>query len=190
MIPMEPASLLMERRMLYGIKQRAENLAKQADRHMRIWTISAAAGTGGERIAADLAEAAGVPLLDFKALSSYAGDQLGDVPDLAHLEERVGGRLNAIGLSLAMIGSGSALAVSEVPVSANAPGTRPRGAGGGRALVLRDSSPRVRFLVCATTFRRSMYASTLRWNGASTPTNATTSWIAPPLSAPSSTTTT
>ena len=28
MIPMEPASLLMERRMLYGIKQRAENLAK------------------------------------------------------------------------------------------------------------------------------------------------------------------
>ena len=28
MIPMEPASLLMERRMLFGIKQRAENLAK------------------------------------------------------------------------------------------------------------------------------------------------------------------
>jgi len=28
MIPMEAASLLMERRMLYGIKQRAENLAK------------------------------------------------------------------------------------------------------------------------------------------------------------------
>jgi hypothetical protein len=28
MIPMEPASLLMERSMLYGIKQRAENLAK------------------------------------------------------------------------------------------------------------------------------------------------------------------
>jgi hypothetical protein len=83
---------------------------------MRIWTISAAAGTGGERIAADLAEAAGVPLLDFKALSSYAGDQLEDVPDLAHLEERVGGRLNAIGLSLAMIGSGSALAVSELEV--------------------------------------------------------------------------
>ena len=28
MLPMEPASLLMERRMLHGIKQRAENLAK------------------------------------------------------------------------------------------------------------------------------------------------------------------
>ncbi len=81
---------------------------------MRIWTISAAAGAGGERIAADLAEAAGVPLLDFKALSSLIPDQLGDVPDLAHLEERVGGRLNAIGLSLAMIGTGSALALSEL----------------------------------------------------------------------------
>jgi Cytidylate kinase-like family len=81
---------------------------------MRIWTISAAAGAGGERIAADLAEAAGVPLLDFKALSSLLPDELRDVPDLAHLEERVGGRLNAIGLSLAMIGTGSALALSEL----------------------------------------------------------------------------
>jgi hypothetical protein len=81
---------------------------------MRIWTISAAAGAGGERIAADLAAAAVVPLFDFKALSSLAPDRLGDVPDLAHLEERVGGRLNAIGLSLAMIGSGSAVAVSEL----------------------------------------------------------------------------
>jgi hypothetical protein len=81
---------------------------------MRIWTISAVAGVGGERIAAELAAAAGVSLFDFRALSSLAGDQLGDVPDLADLEERVGGRLNAIGLSLAMIGSGSALAVSEL----------------------------------------------------------------------------
>ena len=81
---------------------------------MRIWTISAEAGTGGERVAADLAAAAGVPLFDFKALSSLAPDRLGDVPDLAHLEERVGGRLNAIGLSLAMIGSGSAVALSEL----------------------------------------------------------------------------
>lgn len=81
---------------------------------MRIWTISAAAGVGGERIATDLAAAAGVPLFDFKALSSLAPDRLGDVPDLAHLEERVGGRLNAIGLSLAMIGSGSAVALSEL----------------------------------------------------------------------------
>jgi hypothetical protein len=81
---------------------------------MRIWTISAEAGSGGERIAADLAAAAGVPLFDFKALSSLAPDLLGDVPELADLEERVGGRLNAIGLSLAMIGYGSAAAVSEL----------------------------------------------------------------------------
>ena len=81
---------------------------------MRIWTISAEAGVGGERIAADLAAAAGVSLLDFKALSQFAPDRLGDVPDLAHLEERVGGRLNAIGISLAMIGTGSAVALSEL----------------------------------------------------------------------------
>jgi cytidylate kinase len=81
---------------------------------MRVWTISAEAGSGGERVAADLAAAAGVPLLDFKALSSLMPEELGDVPDLAHLEERVGGRLNAIGLSLAMIGTGSALALSEL----------------------------------------------------------------------------
>jgi len=31
MIPMEPASLVMERRMLYGIKQRAETLSRTAD---------------------------------------------------------------------------------------------------------------------------------------------------------------
>jgi Cytidylate kinase-like family len=81
---------------------------------MRVWTISAEAGAGGERVAADLAAAAEVPLLDFKALSSLMPEELGDVPDLAHLEERVGGRLNAIGLSLAMIGTGSALALSEL----------------------------------------------------------------------------
>jgi len=81
---------------------------------MRVWTISAEAGVGGERVAADLAAAAGVSLMDFKALSGMAPDLLGGVPDLADLEERVGGRLNAIGLSLAMIGTGSAEAVSEL----------------------------------------------------------------------------
>jgi hypothetical protein len=81
---------------------------------MRIWTISAEAGTGGEKVAADLAAAAEVPLVGFKTLSSFAPDLLGDVPDLADLEERVGGRLNAIGLSLAMIGPGSAVADAEI----------------------------------------------------------------------------
>jgi hypothetical protein len=32
MLPMEPASLLMERRMLLGIKERAERLSRDADR--------------------------------------------------------------------------------------------------------------------------------------------------------------
>jgi hypothetical protein len=32
MLPMEPASLLMERRMLRGIKERAERLSRDADR--------------------------------------------------------------------------------------------------------------------------------------------------------------
>jgi hypothetical protein len=31
MVPMEPGSLLMERKMLYGIKQRAEKLASQRE---------------------------------------------------------------------------------------------------------------------------------------------------------------
>jgi hypothetical protein len=31
MIPMEPASLVMERRMLYGIKKRAEKLGRSPD---------------------------------------------------------------------------------------------------------------------------------------------------------------
>jgi hypothetical protein len=31
MIPMEPGSLVMERKMLYGIKQRAERLAGRED---------------------------------------------------------------------------------------------------------------------------------------------------------------
>jgi hypothetical protein len=36
MLPMEPASLVMERKMLHGIKQRAENLAaQQVGQHTR-----------------------------------------------------------------------------------------------------------------------------------------------------------
>jgi hypothetical protein len=31
MVPMEPASLMMERKMLLGIKQRAERLAENSD---------------------------------------------------------------------------------------------------------------------------------------------------------------
>ena len=39
---------------------------------MTVWTISAEKGAGGARIAADLATAADVQLLDFKTLSTRA----------------------------------------------------------------------------------------------------------------------
>jgi hypothetical protein len=81
---------------------------------MTVWTISAEKGAGGARIAADLATAADVPLLDFKALSTRAGAVLGDVPDLDDLEQRVGGRFNAILLSVALMGSASAGAQAEL----------------------------------------------------------------------------
>jgi hypothetical protein len=81
---------------------------------MPVWTISAEEGTGGARVAADLAAAAAVPLLDFKALSSRARDVLGEMPDLPDLEERVGGRFNAILLSVALMGAASAGAQAEL----------------------------------------------------------------------------
>jgi hypothetical protein len=156
---------------------------------MRIWTISAAAGVGGERIAAELAAVAGVSLFDFRALSSLAGDQLGDVPDLADLEERVGGRLNAIGLSLAMIGSGSALAVSELEFRRTLPELG-RAVLGGEAVrsscvILAPSA----FLGLRDHVSAIHAPSTLHWSGASIPTSATMSSIAPPPSVPSSMTT-
>jgi Cytidylate kinase-like family len=81
---------------------------------MTVWTISAEKGAGGARIAADLATSAGVPLLDFKTLSTGAQGLLGDVPDLDDLEHRVGGRFNAILLSVALMGSASAGAQAEL----------------------------------------------------------------------------
>ena len=41
---------------------------------MPVWTISAQAGTGADQVAAELAAAAGVPLLDRNALASLAHD--------------------------------------------------------------------------------------------------------------------
>jgi hypothetical protein len=81
---------------------------------MTVWTISAEEGAGGARIAADLASAADVPLLDFKTLATRAHGLLGDVPDLEDLEQRVGGRFNAILLSVALMGAASAGAQAEL----------------------------------------------------------------------------
>ena len=60
--------------------------AQYAGPGMTVWTISAEVGVGGARIAADLAAAAGVPVLDFKTLAVRAQDLLGDLPDLEELK--------------------------------------------------------------------------------------------------------
>jgi hypothetical protein len=41
---------------------------------MTIWTIAAQAGTGGDRIAAELAASVGVPLFDRQTLARFAHD--------------------------------------------------------------------------------------------------------------------
>ncbi|HZQ65119.1 MAG TPA: cytidylate kinase-like family protein [Gaiellaceae bacterium] len=70
---------------------------------MAVWTISAQAGTGGTEIGAALAEAAGVDLLDRRALAELARRLDPAFPEAVDdLEERVGGRLNLVALSMAM----------------------------------------------------------------------------------------
>jgi hypothetical protein len=80
---------------------------------MAVWTVSAEVGTGAERIAAGLAEAAGVDLLDRPALLQLAHDlhvDLGGIEDVDELEARAGGRLNLVAASMAVLaGSHDAL---------------------------------------------------------------------------------
>jgi len=73
---------------------------------MAVWTVSAEVGTGAERIAAALAEAAGVELLDRPALLRLARDlhvDLGGIEDVDELEARAGGRLNLVAASMAVL---------------------------------------------------------------------------------------
>jgi hypothetical protein len=49
---------------------------------MAVWTISAQRGTGGTRLATELATAAGVPLLDREALALFAQQIDPDFPTL------------------------------------------------------------------------------------------------------------
>jgi hypothetical protein len=67
-----------------------------------VWTICAQVGTGGEDVAARLAVAAGVPLLDRKTLALFAHELNPLVADGDDLEKRVGGSLNLAALSMAM----------------------------------------------------------------------------------------
>ena len=71
---------------------------------MTLWTISAQAGTDGRAIATELAQRAAVPLLDRKALAPYAHDLEPEISDVDELEERLGGRLQAFALSVALAG--------------------------------------------------------------------------------------
>jgi cytidylate kinase len=85
---------------------------------MTIWTISAQAGTGGDRIAAELAASAGVPLLDRQTLARFAHDLNPDeleVEDIEQIEERFEGRLRVLALSTAMTTAAvAAVALPEI----------------------------------------------------------------------------
>jgi hypothetical protein len=61
------------------------NLA-EAVRAMTVWTISAQRGTGGTRLATELATAADIPLLDREALALFAQRIDPDFPEVDELE--------------------------------------------------------------------------------------------------------
>jgi cytidylate kinase len=86
---------------------------------MAVWTISAQEGTGGTRIAAELAAAAGVPLLDRDALSVLAHQADPSLPALEELEARFG-RFTMLALSTA-ISVGSAEAFREIELRQKLP---------------------------------------------------------------------
>jgi hypothetical protein len=73
---------------------------------MAVWTISAALGAGGREVAEALAAGAGVPLYDRHALAELLHElepEVSGIDDVDRLEERVGGRLNALALSAAIL---------------------------------------------------------------------------------------
>jgi cytidylate kinase len=79
---------------------------------MTVWTISAQEGTGGTRVAAELAAAAGVSLLDREALAVLAHEVDPALPQFEELEARFG-RFTMLSLSAAL-SIGSAEAFQEV----------------------------------------------------------------------------
>src|SRR5260221_5669847 len=79
---------------------------------MPVWTISAQEGTGGGRLAAELAAAAGVPLFDREALARLAHALDPELPEAGDLEARFG-RFTMLSLSAALT-VGSVEAFQEV----------------------------------------------------------------------------
>jgi cytidylate kinase-like protein len=63
---------------------------------MAVWTISAQEGTPGDRVAAELAAAAGVPLYDRLGLAELARRSEIEIPELEQLEERFCGRYSRL----------------------------------------------------------------------------------------------
>jgi hypothetical protein len=84
-----------------------------------VWTISAQEGTGGARVAADLAAAAQVPLLDRKALGLLAHQVDPALPEADELEAGFG-RFTMLALSAALA-VGSAEAFQEVELRQKLP---------------------------------------------------------------------
>jgi hypothetical protein len=87
---------------------------------MSVWTISAQEGTNGAQIAAGLAAAAGVSLLDRQALAVLAHEADPSLPELDEVEARFG-RFTMLSLSTA-ISVGSAEACREVELRNKLPG--------------------------------------------------------------------
>jgi Cytidylate kinase-like family len=88
---------------------------------MAVWTVAAQEGTGGARVAGELAAAAGVSLIDREELGRVAHELDPTFPLGDDLERRLGGRLNALALSTA-ISIGSADALSELHLRQTLPG--------------------------------------------------------------------
>ena len=86
---------------------------------MTVWTISAQEGTGGTRVAAELAAAAQVPLLDREGLSLLAHELDPALPELNELEARFG-RFAMLSLSAAL-SVGAAEAFQEVELRQKLP---------------------------------------------------------------------
>jgi hypothetical protein len=87
---------------------------------MAVWTISAQEGTAGDRIAARLAAAAGVPLLDRVSLAAFARELNPEIGDIEELQESAGGLIKLAGLSIGVNG-GSVDAFRELQLRRTLP---------------------------------------------------------------------
>jgi cytidylate kinase len=86
---------------------------------MTVWTISALEGTGGTRVASELASTAQVPLLDREGLARLAHEIEPALPALDELESRFG-RFTMLSLSAAL-SVGAAEAFREVELRQKLP---------------------------------------------------------------------